>query len=415
MIFLSGSLSGQDFSFDLSGYVYDNETGTGLANVNVFVDRTTLGGTTDRNGYFKIRINNIPALVFFSHIGYKNDQYLVRSSTLKNINIRLKPSTREIEEVIVTGERVRKLFAEEELYILDYEIWENKLIFLSNINKNQRRSRLFFASLNGDTISSIKVNKPKELFRDCFGNIHFISADTVWQIYPEDNKLWLIYPSDRKSFDDNLSHIKTELDGKLFYQRYVNQGKIVYTYYIDRIYDRPVIVSTIRDSVFLAMQKDEARFSSMGADIEMDPPMQLRQNPINAPLFKMGDKIVIFNFINNRIEFYSKFGELINETEILFHRKEKSLAIIFKTLEMDPTFTHIIIMDESLNKFYALYINSGIHTLVEVDINTGETGKRIEIPDFVYIDRIKVLNNVVYFMYLKKTYPYFMSIYRMDI
>lgn len=412
---LSASVSGQDYSFFVSGYVYDNETGTGLPNVNIFVDRTTLGGTTDRNGHFNIKLNNLPSLVHFSHLAYKNEQYLVRSATIKNINIRMKPFAREIKEVVVTGERIRKLFNKEPLYILDYEIWEDKFLFLANVNKNPGRSRLYLASLNGDTISSIKVNKPEELFRDCFGNIHFISADTVWQIYPENNYIWLIYPSGRISFEDNLSHIKAELDGRLYYQRYVKQGKIVYTYYIDRKYDRPVIMSTIRDSVFLALQADEARFRTMGADINMAPPLQLRQNPIHAPLFKVGDQIVIFNFINNKIEYYSKYGKLIDEKEILFHRKEKSIAIILKTYEMDPAFTRIILMDEGFGKFYALYINSGIHTLIEVNMDTGKLGKRIEIPEFAYIDRIRVHNNAVYFMYLKKIAPYYMSIYRMEI
>jgi len=153
----------------------------------------------------------------------------------------------------------------------------------------------------------------------------------------------------------------------------------------------------------------------MGSDIDMDPPMQLRQNPINAPLFKLDDQIVIFNYINDRIEFYSSKGELVDETEISFHKKEKSLAIILKTMEMDPSFTELMIMDKSMKKFYALFINNGIHTLVEIDIFTGETGKRINIPEFAYIDRIRVHNNAVYFMYLKKIFPYYMSIYRMEL
>jgi len=415
LILISCKVSGQDFSFNLSGYVYDNETGIGLPNVNIYVDRTTLGGTTDSRGYFNLKLVNLPSLVFFSHLGYKNEQYLARSTNIKNLDIRLKRITREIPEVVVTGERIKKLFSEEPLYIMDYEIWENQIIFLANVNRNPRRSRMYLSTVSGDTISSIKVNSPKELFRDCFGNIHFISSDTVWQIYPEEEKLWLIYPSDRQSFDETLLHIKTELDGKLFYQRYVRQGKVVYTYYIDNIYQQPVIVSTIRDSVFLSLQADEARFSTMGSDIDMDPPMQLRQNPINAPLFKLDDQIVIFNYINDRIEFYSSKGELVDETEISFHKKEKSLAIILKTMEMDPSFTELMIMDKSMKKFYALFINNGIHTLVEIDIFTGETGKRINIPEFAYIDRIRVHNNAVYFMYLKKIFPYYMSIYRMEL
>ncbi len=63
-------------SFALEGIVTDKNTGEGLIGVNVYLNGTTLGGVTDRNGYYYFE--NIPVggyQIVFSYVGYEKVIY----------------------------------------------------------------------------------------------------------------------------------------------------------------------------------------------------------------------------------------------------------------------------------------------------------------------------------------------------
>ncbi|MCR5455251.1 MAG: TonB-dependent receptor [Bacteroidales bacterium] len=93
------------FSLDLlaqvtmSGIVTD-ESGNTLPGVNVFEKGTTNGTITDLDGKYMINVRN-GAVISFSFMGYDEQEFTV--SNTKSINVVLKESTQEIEEVVVVG------------------------------------------------------------------------------------------------------------------------------------------------------------------------------------------------------------------------------------------------------------------------------------------------------------------------
>ena len=94
----------------IAGVVTDKSTGEPLPGVNVILEGTTQGSSTDIDGYYVIL--NVPVGVYSlraNYIGYKDivvQNVRVSADITTEINFNLEPTTLELEEaVVVTAER----------------------------------------------------------------------------------------------------------------------------------------------------------------------------------------------------------------------------------------------------------------------------------------------------------------------
>ena len=90
----------------VTGKVTDAITGEPLAGVNVVVQGTTIGVTTDVNGAYSIEAPNNNAVLAFSFIGYVTEN--MRVGNQATINIQLTAEVKNLEEVIVVGYGTKK-------------------------------------------------------------------------------------------------------------------------------------------------------------------------------------------------------------------------------------------------------------------------------------------------------------------
>lgn len=89
----------------ISGIVTDQETGVPIPGVNVAVQNTTRGVVSDFDGNYVIEVGAGETLVF-SYIGYKEEQVMVASEAV--INVQLTVSASELDEVVVVGYGTQK-------------------------------------------------------------------------------------------------------------------------------------------------------------------------------------------------------------------------------------------------------------------------------------------------------------------
>ncbi len=109
-VFASESASALNFGItgSIRGKVFDRETREELIGVNVVLLNTRLGGTTNKNGIY--RIVNIPPGKYtlqYSYIGYKKhvvENVTVNVDEITRLSIELEPGELALEEVLVTGE-----------------------------------------------------------------------------------------------------------------------------------------------------------------------------------------------------------------------------------------------------------------------------------------------------------------------
>jgi TonB family protein len=85
----------------ITGTVLDAEDGRAIPGVNVLVNGTTTGTTTDEDGKYVIATDSLEAGLLFTFIGYENK--VVDAITTPNLDVMLDPDIAELNEVVVVG------------------------------------------------------------------------------------------------------------------------------------------------------------------------------------------------------------------------------------------------------------------------------------------------------------------------
>jgi len=104
MFFITSVLQG----VNVSGYVVDEETGETIIGVNVMIEGTDLGASTDQNGFFIVRgLSPGRTSIFFSHIAYIDSVIHIEVSTGDKFlgKISLVPTILRGEAIDVTANR----------------------------------------------------------------------------------------------------------------------------------------------------------------------------------------------------------------------------------------------------------------------------------------------------------------------
>ncbi len=83
----------------VSGYVLEATAETPVEGVFVYDSLRTQYTLTDRNGFFEIKVSQLPVTLFFEHVAYQNQS--LRIKDIETIQIRLHPNA--LESVVVEG------------------------------------------------------------------------------------------------------------------------------------------------------------------------------------------------------------------------------------------------------------------------------------------------------------------------
>jgi TonB-linked SusC/RagA family outer membrane protein len=90
----------------ISGIVTDSTSGKTLPGVNVYVESTTIGTSTDINGKYQLTVPEETKQLSFSYVGYKEKQVPINGRT--QINVQLAPTVEALDEVVVIGYGTQK-------------------------------------------------------------------------------------------------------------------------------------------------------------------------------------------------------------------------------------------------------------------------------------------------------------------
>jgi len=146
----------------ISGKVKDDLTGEPLPYVTVILKGTTVGTLTDLSGKYRIETTSKAAEILFSFIGYQTESRSIKTGKEQIININLKLSSINLDEVIVTYEKksyknkgnpavelIQKVIDNKErnrtesFDFLEYKKYEKVQFAVSNISDNFKQSSMF--------------------------------------------------------------------------------------------------------------------------------------------------------------------------------------------------------------------------------------------------------------------------------
>ncbi len=101
---MTGKINAQQLK--ITGNVTDAATDEPLLGVNVYVEGTTVGTTTDLNGSYTIEVPNTETTLVYSYIGYVAEKIQVTGQTV--INVKLVPDVKSLDEIVVVGYGTQK-------------------------------------------------------------------------------------------------------------------------------------------------------------------------------------------------------------------------------------------------------------------------------------------------------------------
>ena len=91
----------------VSGSVTDDKTGEGLRQVSISAGRVSV--VTNEDGAFSLKLDQLPATITVSHIGYKTRKVTLTEGKAENLKISLAPTTIQLREIVVTKANPREL------------------------------------------------------------------------------------------------------------------------------------------------------------------------------------------------------------------------------------------------------------------------------------------------------------------
>jgi hypothetical protein len=155
----------------IRGKVSDAETGEALPYITVFISGTTLGTSTDFEGFYEINTGIRADSIVAKSVGYKRVAKAVRANSTQTINFALESNSNSLVEVVVkpgvnkalrivrNAQDNRKKFNIERLEQYEYESFTKVQIAVDNITEKFKKRKIY-KSMESlfDTISSLKAD-----------------------------------------------------------------------------------------------------------------------------------------------------------------------------------------------------------------------------------------------------------------
>ncbi len=380
-----GAKSQQNF-YTIKGVVKDSSLSNPITSASIMcIDNSEVSGS-DKNGFFKIPVTSFPCKLIVSHLGYINKE-ITFSSYSQKVEILLREKINELPELSVTIIKPLPITEDEPLYITDYEFVNDKILALAYRNKMLLQARLYVLTLEGDTVFSVPVKKPDQLYKDCFDNRYFISNSDAFQLVIDSCNIDFLYPLPSDEFLTLFGLLAEAKKNKMYLKKYSLHNQMLKYIEYDEDSKTYSELITIENETNTRMLNDRARIICFSDDPETQARFEdmAFYKPVFAPLINIHDTLYLFNFEDSWIGMFDDSCMLINKIPIVFHQ--------------DKNWKHEMYFDKSSGKTYAMFRKNGISTLKEINIETGQLINSIQIPDLPFVDNIKINDGKLYFLY----------------
>ena len=419
---------GQNAEIKIRGTVNDINTNAPLVNVNIKLKDKNFGAITNDLGQYYLISNKLPVTLVFTHVGYETQEYTVDFEPLQPISIKMHPKSELLKGVVITTEKIDTVYKDRHYSVMDYELLPDGILLLI-YRYTLNRSELLLKDYNGNDIASLSTlpGKPLRLFRDCQDDIHVFTKNKSYQIYFEKQRL-ILYPAiDIESFMQVMQYCEVLNNGKLYYHETGYLDLINIYYSIDTANQKQVNFYAVLDqekldflaynpenlsllnTTFTPSLNDLRGLASDGALLSQirNMEIELRFNQmayfpeIYAPMFKLGDSIIIFNHPNSSIDFFDEMDSLIGSISINYHsvKNKEYIQNIVSSFTRNYQWQKEVFLDQGTKKAYTSFLNlNGTKNIVEIDLQTGKLIKSIKIP-FPYTQKIQLQNGFIYYIY----------------
>jgi hypothetical protein len=386
---------------NIKGYVINGNTQAALTGVNVYIDGTTIGTTTDENGFFDLKIEGLPMVLTVSYIGYASRKIAIVTLPNEEMRIQLVSIASQLPEAVVSSKPKIDTIYKERYSVIDYEFFDNYILLLVYRGVRKRYS-VVLINENGEELAeeSLGQRVPVGFYKGCLGAVYFLTGDIARQLYIQDEKIYFYKPVDLLTFERAAYPCVLSANDHVYFQNYFVKGQVVQYHRIhkDSTNSEKENFAMVVDEQRAIMAEAEADFQKMVADIEQfqAQPMGISERmsnssflsrvvfePLYVPIFQLNDTLIIFNHRMNQIEYYQT-------PETIF----KTVGI---TYPQDKKWIREIIRDEETQLFYTLSNTRWGYMIQRIDVQNGDTKDLVEL-ERAFVNNIKIKGGFLYFL-----------------
>lgn len=409
----------------LKGHIVDEETSMPIPNVHVYDESSGKAAISDSTGTFMIEVPALPALMTFSHLTYYHKALYVEAVPEEGLKVNLTSKDFQINEVVVTGQKVQQFFRREGFFVKEMEFGDGFMWVIGYPGKDILKPELRLLSLGGNVLSRLKLDRPASLFRDAFSEVHLNFADSINQLRWDGDsikleKTFLKDGSEKyffclKASFDSLAILKLK-SGTGVYNEYLafnflDSSQQVFHY----SYDHDLFTSgniakkhkygTIPDIRFPSFMpgisaRETPTFDPSDAFTGHAQDRLLTYTPINSKLFILENQLIIFE---DKGPFIWKYGlDLTLKGMETIHVPEKSHKLD-------------LLQDPLSRKLFLIFENRGQQYISGIDEDNGKLIKTIRINGFTFIENIRIYGNRVYYLDQSRIGSQTMNLYSMAI
>lgn len=374
----------------------------------------TISGTktiSNQSGFFELEISGSCALEI-SHPLYVTEFFKLSDSDITNeVKVySLNERIQLVEGVTITSERMETVVDQRNINVVDYLPFDNALLVL----KSHKGKRLLSIEGQDTTYRTLEIGKlkPKEIFLDCFENIHLLSHDSSYQI-TLDTTVSIVARSSIKEFDYLVKPCVADYDHSRVFGNFSDHNK---KYTLTSINDETKakehflhIYDKIGKSVartcyyeiigrYFAVTPEHENIIKDGAwsgDVMELPSLDhhldrmiawyvnVRATELNVQSFQHNNLLFNVDQYSDSIRVYNELNQLIYSEKHDFFKSKR---------------VHDVLLDRTTGALYEQFIENGVYSVRQISMDERAIPKSLKLDEVPFCKNIQIHNDWVYFM-----------------
>lgn len=388
--------------FEIKGSIADADFSKPISEANISIKGTNKGTYSNKTGQFKITTNKLPLTLTISHIGYVSQQIEV-ANTYKELKIRLVEDIIPLSTVDISANKIKNLVKGQKLYIIDYAVNNDSLLILCYNKRHINEGQVVLMNDSNRILArkSIKhINSIEEDFRQ---QQFIIGKNTAREVAVRNQLIELEKEWKLEEFKKVQESIIAYSSPFYYLRQNIADNQIVKLFKFNENTQKLELFKTIEDNAGLERLSDKGRLQSAANYTPADARFEEMcfYAPKYIPMIFKDNSFYLFDFVEDKIEVIDTTGSIVTDIAISFHHQKH--------------WKKQILVDKITGNMYAVFEKNGFYNISEIDIEKGVLEEKISIPHFVYIEKIKVNNGKVYFLYKGNIDNKYKEIYCMKI
>jgi hypothetical protein len=388
----------------VKGFITD-EKEIPISNVNISIIGSSKGTKTNKRGFFYLTIQLKATTLKVSHIGYYTKNKILVEKIINdtiNITIQLTEKTNQLATFDIHTEKIELLYSKNFVPIYDYQFYENNLLLIV------KELNIIKLKLTNDNLKKLNelVIPPntKNIYRDCFGNIHVLSKDSAYQLQINKKSMAIIYRVSIHEFNTHLRPCVTAFKQSVIFKQkvYNSQSTVYYSVdenkevkYLRKIEDkvaesydkqRKENIKQLQDPTISQMSEKKMslyKYRTLMHNIGLLN--ILLNNLTESPLFATKNKVYIFDHTTDSC--------LVFNENLVFKKS------FFTDYKLQKKWDKELIIDREQGDIYAKFKKNGLCYLKKIDLTTGKIIKSYKLEKHTFPSHIKIKNNTAYYLH----------------